>query len=238
MTARRSWLCAGLAEVDRADSRFGVGSGAGGSVGGGGLCGRPGRAGWRWRWFLAANRIFVCGFSRPRLRRRVRVGGLRVGTCARSRGRHPIIRRYRRGPCIRARCKTLQPHVEHHNVTLYGWGMGNTSTAVALVVHPDGDLKDICLDAADTLDLLYDEIGCRTVDVVALTSTIDMWIDDEGMYTQPVNPIATALAQRYGFTWQPYHGPVVLRSRNGPETIGLTHAQLHALLTHLDDAAR
>jgi hypothetical protein len=106
----------------------------------------------------------------------------------------------------------------------------------AITIHPDGTVTDISLHTgSDLLQTLYSEIGCRAVDLVALTSTLDMWVDDEGIYQQPVNPIATALARRHGFTWQPYHGPAVLCSHDGPDTIGLTHAQLRALLTQLDD---
>jgi hypothetical protein len=111
-------------------------------------------------------------------------------------------------------------------------------TATALAIHPDGTLADIALPAGGALlPALYNAIGCRAVDLVALTSTLDMWVDDEGIYQHPVNPIATALAHRHGFTWQPYHGPAVLCSHNGPDTTGLTHSQLRALLTQLDDIA-
>lgn len=65
-----------------------------------------------------------------------------------------------------------------------------------------------------------------------------MWLDDEGLYTQPVNPVATALARHYGFVWQPYHGPVMLCSVD-PEgaSIDLDVHQLRALLTRLMDVA-
>ncbi|WP_188113032.1 DUF3846 domain-containing protein [Mycobacterium simiae] len=111
-----------------------------------------------------------------------------------------------------------------------------THATTALVIHPDGTLADISLHPGDDyLHTLYSEIGCQTVDLVALTSALDMWVDDEGIYQQPVNPIATALARRYGFTWQAYHGPAVLCGHDGPATIGLTHSQLRTLLTQLDD---
>jgi hypothetical protein len=40
-----------------------------------------------------------------------------------------------------------------------------------------------------------------------------MWLDDEGLnVAEPVvNEVATRIAPFYGFTWQPYVGPVVFR---------------------------
>lgn len=65
-----------------------------------------------------------------------------------------------------------------------------------------------------------------------------MWIDDEGLYTQPVNPYATALARHHGFVWQPYHGPVLLCSVDSDgNSIDLTRDQVCGLLAHLMDIA-
>lgn len=108
-----------------------------------------------------------------------------------------------------------------------------------LVVHPDGDIVEVNLNpGAEHLALMREHLGCRAVDCVGLTSRMDMWIDDEGLYTQPVNPVATALAREYGFTWQPYHGPVLLCSVNSQgDSIDLDVHQLRAHLTRLFDIA-
>lgn len=108
----------------------------------------------------------------------------------------------------------------------------------ALVVHPDGRVEDIHLAPgySDHLAIMRKHIGCRMVDVVALTSRIDMWLDDEGLYTQPANPVATALARHYGFTHQAYHGPVLLCGvTEDGESVDLDVDQLRALLTRLAD---
>lgn len=107
--------------------------------------------------------------------------------------------------------------------------------SAALVIHPDGEIIDVNLKpGVDHLALMREHIGCHLVDVVRLSTTLDMWIDDEGLYTQPVNPVATALARHYGCVWQPYHGPVLLASVDGEgNSVDLDVHQLRALLTRL-----
>jgi hypothetical protein len=109
--------------------------------------------------------------------------------------------------------------------------------SIALVIHPDGEIVEVNLNpGADHLALMREHLDCRYVDVVALTDRLDMWIDDEGLYAQPVNPWATALAHRHGFVWQNYRGPVLLCSvdRDG-DSIDLNLAQTRATLIQLAD---
>jgi len=109
----------------------------------------------------------------------------------------------------------------------------------ALVIHPDGTVVEVNLNAgADHLALMREHLGCRLIDVVALTSQLDMWIDDEGLYTQPVNPVATALAVHHGFTWQVFHGPVLLCGVNSDgDSVDLDADQMRGLLAQLMDVA-
>lgn len=108
----------------------------------------------------------------------------------------------------------------------------------ALLVAEDGTVSEIHLPAGHTLLALRRAIGCARVDVVRLTTTLDMWIDDDGLYTKPVNPAATLLARRYGKTWQDYHGPAVIAGLNAEgDTIGLTDEQTVGVLTALADIA-
>jgi hypothetical protein len=109
----------------------------------------------------------------------------------------------------------------------------------ALVIHPDGEIVEVNLKpGGDHLALMREHMGCSLVDCVALTSRLDMWIDDEGLYTQPVNPVATALAAHHGFTWQKFHGPVLLCSVNAEgDSIDLSADQVRGLLAQLMDAA-
>lgn len=108
----------------------------------------------------------------------------------------------------------------------------------ALIVHPDGTAYEVNLKPDHNhLALMREHLDCQLVDVVALTSRLDMWIDDEGLYNHPVNPIATALAQHHGFTWQPYHGPALLCGVDDEgNSIDLDTHQMRALLTQLLDS--
>lgn len=68
----------------------------------------------------------------------------------------------------------------------------------------------------ERLKTMYRLIGgdCRTVELVALSDQFDMWVDEEGLYTQRPNTPTTMLAQRFGLTWQTYHGTTII---TGPE---------------------
>lgn len=93
------------------------------------------------------------------------------------------------------------------------------STVTGLRISTDGDVTQVELGSRDdsTLHALYREIGCDLVEVIALTTQVDMWVDEEGMYRQEVNHVATALARRYGWTHQPYFGTVVLTGGSDAE---------------------
>lgn len=107
----------------------------------------------------------------------------------------------------------------------------------ALVIHPDGDLVEVNLKPdADKLALMRAHLDCRLVDCVALTSHMDMWIDDEGLDTKSLNPVATAIAGRFGLTWQGYHGAALLCGVDAEGgSVDLTRDQIIGLLTHLSD---
>ncbi|WP_413804302.1 DUF3846 domain-containing protein [Streptomyces sp. OE57] len=90
-------------------------------------------------------------------------------------------------------------------------------TPSALLLACAGQLVEIDLPTAATEEesharqaVLRATLRCDRFDVVALTTQWDMWIDDEGLFNHPVNPFATALARRFGFVYQDYHGPVLL----------------------------
>ena len=110
--------------------------------------------------------------------------------------------------------------------------------SLALVIHPDGNIVEVNLNpGADHLALMREHLDCRSVDCVSLTSRIDMWIDEESLFTQPVNRPATLLAREFGLTWQDYHGPVLLCGVTADgDSIDLDRHQIVATLTRLSDA--
>ncbi|TDU67823.1 DUF3846 domain-containing protein [Streptomyces sp. KS 21] len=114
-----------------------------------------------------------------------------------------------------------------------------TFTPSALLITPDAEVipVDLPADSGDRLTAMYSLMRCDQVDVVALTDQLDMWLDDNGLYTQPVNPIATLLARRFGRTYQDYHGPVLLTggADEEGETLPLNKDKVLALLTSLAD---
>ncbi|MFE9007526.1 DUF3846 domain-containing protein [Streptomyces sp. NPDC007875] len=113
-----------------------------------------------------------------------------------------------------------------------------TSTPGALLVTPEVDIVPIGLPATpeEQLTVMYSLLRCHFVDVVRLTDQMDMWLDDGGAYTQPVNKLATVLAMRFGRTSQPYYGPVMLAGRDAKgDTVPLSRDKLTALLTSIED---
>lgn len=65
---------------------------------------------------------------------------------------------------------------------------------LALVITPDS-VQVINIPSDDLLAALCSIIGCRFVNCVPLSATMDMWVDDEYLYTGvPLNRKATELA--------------------------------------------
>lgn len=88
-------------------------------------------------------------------------------------------------------------------------------TITALTVSPEGQVADVELETGQFLRGCYAAIDCDTVDVVGLTSTLDMWVDDEGLINgSESNAFATAVAQAFGFIYQPYAGTVLFAEHN------------------------
>lgn len=117
-------------------------------------------------------------------------------------------------------------------------------TPTALLLTCNAQLVEVDLPfshdsepSAERRAVLRAALRCDRFDVVALTRKWEMWIDDEGLYNHPVNPAATALARRFGYTHQRYHGPVLLTG--GPDakgnTLPLLRQQLIGLLRTLED---
>lgn len=150
----------------------------------------------------------------------------------------PPVRRY----CVSQRKSATGKRIKGDALKHTAPKKGNRSmftAPTAILITPEADIVPISLpeDPAERQAVMRAVIRCDMYDVVALTSRLDMWIDDEGIYRHPVNKLATYLAVRHGFTWQPYHGPVLLTGgadRDG-ETLPLTPDMVRALLTSVGD---
>ncbi|WP_189103422.1 DUF3846 domain-containing protein [Streptomyces kronopolitis] len=109
----------------------------------------------------------------------------------------------------------------------------------ALLITPEADFVQLDLPADSKIQQAVKRavMRCDRYDVVALTNTLDMWIDDEGLYNHPVNKVATAFAARFGFIWQNYHGPVLLTGGADVDggTVPLTKDQVLAFLATLGE---
>lgn len=117
---------------------------------------------------------------------------------------------------------------------------------IGFKVAPDGSRGRMEITAEgprgdqSVLKDLYEAIGCRTVDVVRLAERLDMWLDDDGMYTQEVNRLATLVAWSFGYQAQEYYGTVVfLGGANAAgDTIGLKEPAVKRLERLTDALAR
>lgn len=111
----------------------------------------------------------------------------------------------------------------------------------SLVIAIDGTVEEVVLprDEDSSLTAMYKAIDCRTVDVVRLTSRMDMWVDNEGLYTAPLNPVATLLARFYGYTHQGYHGRALICGMNAAgDSVNLTDDQARAVRTQAEEIRR
>jgi hypothetical protein len=80
----------------------------------------------------------------------------------------------------------------------------------ALVIEVDATTRRVTL-GDNTLQGFYRELHCRTVDVVRLSPSLDMWVDDEGAIVMDpeINHASTAIAHLHGHDGQPYFGPAI-----------------------------
>lgn len=78
-----------------------------------------------------------------------------------------------------------------------------------LVVTTDGKITEEPFPD-DFLRFSYQAIGCMMVERVRLTEIVDMWVDEEGMYTQKSNPFAVFICRKFGYPAQNIFGNCVI----------------------------
>lgn len=107
----------------------------------------------------------------------------------------------------------------------------------AVRISVTGDFETIILDQSLLLQAIYTAIGCRYVEVVQLTDTICLWVDDEGLlnHSDP-NLLATLVAAELGSFPQVLRGTVVVTGGADGEgnTLALSEQDLRLLETIVD----
>ncbi|MEU3071436.1 DUF3846 domain-containing protein [Streptomyces sp. NPDC006906] len=106
----------------------------------------------------------------------------------------------------------------------------------ALILRTNGEFEIIdwpATGARGHLETLYRAIDCNAVDAVDISSTLTMWLNDEGLITESlVNRSATILYALHNEPTQHYVGNVVITGgtdRHG-ETLGLTKDSIASLV--------
>lgn len=88
-------------------------------------------------------------------------------------------------------------------------------------------------EGEDSLPILQKSVA-GDVDVVALTDSVDMWLNDTGVFHHDINHTATRLARLHGKSHQPYFGPVLITGQSNGETLGLSDTAREWLRAWLD----
>ena len=75
--------------------------------------------------------------------------------------------------------------------------MTNTVTAVKIDVNGQATIVELQADGQGVGKAFREALDCRNFDVVRLAPGLDMWIDDEGLFTDDpeVNRVATPHCQ-------------------------------------------
>ncbi len=108
----------------------------------------------------------------------------------------------------------------------------------ALVLTHTGQLSQLQLPDQGPGDVvgraIREAIECAYFEVVRLTDAWDMWLDEEGLFSKPLNLYATALGYQYGRIYHPLRGAVLFATADAHgDTLGLTPDQAAALRAQL-----
>lgn len=119
--------------------------------------------------------------------------------------------------------------------------MTSTNPFRVVTIDTDGVAKqtDFQVGPDGLLPHLQQAVG-GLVDVVSLSPSLDMWLNEEGLvYGLPFNSVATEIAAHFGFDHQPYVGTAVFTAGVDAEgeSLAIDDAAAAALLA-LAEVAR
>lgn len=107
------------------------------------------------------------------------------------------------------------------------------ATLTLLKITPAGEIEVLSAMAGHFLDAAYEAIDCRSVDVVQVSDTLDVWLDDEGLFAESpqVNyPVMVVVAAMGAPLVQPLVGTAVLARHDGMgNTVSLLPEQITAI---------
>lgn len=108
------------------------------------------------------------------------------------------------------------------------------------LVTVDGTMKPIEIDS-DSARGLQQAVG-GYIEALRLSKSLVMWANEDGMYTKPVNLVATymvaiiAAQLGLGQLRQEFHGDVVFTGQNPPRTTALTDEHLRLVQSSFEQA--
>lgn len=102
-----------------------------------------------------------------------------------------------------------------------------------LVIDTEGTIVAVAIDDSTEdgrRQKMREYIGCAFYDVIGLPENIDVWVDDEGLYRQPLNPELSALVSLHR-PYAPVHGNALILGHDGNgETVSLTLDQMASVV--------
>lgn len=108
----------------------------------------------------------------------------------------------------------------------------------AILIPVDGRATGITLPEGDParFQAMREALGHKDLQPFRITSNLVVWADEDGPWTQPVNPLLMRLVQRYGQLAQELYGTALLTGTTDEEgeSRDLTSDQISSLLSTIN----
>lgn len=104
-------------------------------------------------------------------------------------------------------------------------------------VNTDGTLVVVQIEDANHVTGIQQALDARWYDVASMRPGLDVFVDDEGLFTSKLNPTLTAMAQAFGYAGV-LHGPGIFFgvTEHDGATVSLDAAQIAAVATQWVEA--